>query len=106
MRKILGVFAAVLIVMMAVPLSAQKVYRVGVIPKFIAEDYFIACERDSARPRRISAGKSKSTGSATRCPRPPRPTRRTTSRASSTRSTTRSSYRPSTPSYADTLRAA
>jgi rhamnose transport system substrate-binding protein len=25
--------------------AAGKVYRVGVIPKFIAEDYFIACER-------------------------------------------------------------
>ncbi|HOV63066.1 MAG TPA: substrate-binding domain-containing protein [Spirochaetia bacterium] len=25
--------------------TAEKVYKVGVIPKFIAEDYFIACER-------------------------------------------------------------
>lgn len=45
MRKTLGVLAAILIVMMATPVFAQKTYKVGVIPKFIAEDYFIACER-------------------------------------------------------------
>jgi rhamnose transport system substrate-binding protein len=45
MRKTIGVLAAILIVMMATPVFAQKTYKVGVIPKFIAEDYFIACER-------------------------------------------------------------
>ncbi len=59
MRKILGVFAAVLIVMMAVPVSAQKVYRVGVIPKFIAEDYFIACERGFREAEKALGGKVK-----------------------------------------------
>jgi ABC-type sugar transport system substrate-binding protein len=45
MKKVFGVAVAILLVTMASPVFAQKVYKVGVIPKFIAEDYFIACER-------------------------------------------------------------
>jgi ABC-type sugar transport system substrate-binding protein len=45
MRKTIGVLAAILLVMLAGCSAPQKTYKVGVIPKFIAEDYFIACER-------------------------------------------------------------
>jgi ABC-type sugar transport system substrate-binding protein len=47
MRRLLLALAPLLTVAL-VPIAAQgagKTYRVGVIPKFIAEDYFIACER-------------------------------------------------------------
>ncbi len=54
MRKLLSGFLALVLAFAVVPLFAsgkgeagggKKIYRVGVIPKFIAEDYFIACER-------------------------------------------------------------
>ena len=54
MKRILSAFLVVLLAFAVAPLFAsgkgekaggQKMYRVGVIPKFIAEDYFIACER-------------------------------------------------------------
>ena len=43
MRSLLVVIMA--IVAFAPAFGAGKTYKVGVIPKFIAEDYFIACER-------------------------------------------------------------
>ena len=46
MRKLFLVLVPVLILSALAPAFAQgKTYKVGVIPKFIAEDYFIACER-------------------------------------------------------------
>ena len=47
MKKPCFALAPLLLLAALVPGSAQaaKTYRVGVIPKFIAEDYFIACER-------------------------------------------------------------
>jgi rhamnose transport system substrate-binding protein len=46
MRKMRFLFAVVLIAVAFAPaFGAGKTYKVGVIPKFIAEDYFIACER-------------------------------------------------------------
>ncbi|MGA2763122.1 MAG: substrate-binding domain-containing protein [Spirochaetia bacterium] len=46
MRKLYLFLVPVLILAALAPAFAQgKTYRVGVIPKFIAEDYFIACER-------------------------------------------------------------
>ncbi len=45
MRKLLLSLMAMLALASVTPAFAQKIYRVGVIPKFIAEDYFIACER-------------------------------------------------------------
>jgi len=55
MKKILTTIFAAMLIVSALPLFAggagekaaggKKMYRVGVIPKFIAEDYFIACER-------------------------------------------------------------
>ncbi|HET6412119.1 MAG TPA: substrate-binding domain-containing protein [Anaeromyxobacter sp.] len=47
MKKPCFALAPLLLLATLVPGSAQaaKTYRVGVIPKFIAEDYFIACER-------------------------------------------------------------
>jgi len=59
MRKTIGVLAAILIVMMATPVFAQKVYKIGVIPKFIAEDYFIACERGFRQAEKEMGGKVK-----------------------------------------------
>jgi len=59
MKKTLGVVAAILMVMMVSPVFAQKVYRVGVIPKFIAEDYFIACERGFRQAEKDLGGKIK-----------------------------------------------
>ncbi|GAB1483971.1 rhamnose ABC transporter substrate-binding protein [Treponema sp.] len=37
--------------------GAKKVYKIGVIPKFIAEDYFIACERGFRQAEKEMAGK-------------------------------------------------
>ena len=46
MRKLFLFLVPVLILSALAPAFAQgKTYKVGVIPKFIAEDYFIACER-------------------------------------------------------------
>ena len=46
MRRLRSLFAFILIAAAFAPAFGQgKTYRVGVIPKFIAEDYFIACER-------------------------------------------------------------
>ncbi|HYW86081.1 MAG TPA: substrate-binding domain-containing protein, partial [Spirochaetia bacterium] len=45
MRKLLWSLMALLVLVSVAPVFAQKTYKVGVIPKFIAEDYFIACER-------------------------------------------------------------
>lgn len=55
MKRATSVLITLLLLVAALPVfaagsgekaaGAQKVYRVGVIPKFIAEDYFIACER-------------------------------------------------------------
>ena len=46
MKKLFLVLVPLLIVASFVPAFAQnKTYKVGIIPKFIAEDYFIACER-------------------------------------------------------------
>jgi ABC-type sugar transport system substrate-binding protein len=45
MKKLLWGVIALAVLVSAAPVFAQKTYRVGVIPKFIAEDYFIACER-------------------------------------------------------------
>ena len=45
MKKLFWVLMALLVLASAAPVFAQKSYKVGVIPKFIAEDYFIACER-------------------------------------------------------------
>jgi ABC-type sugar transport system substrate-binding protein len=39
------VLVPLLIFASLVPAFAPETYKVGVIPKFIAEDYFIACER-------------------------------------------------------------
>ncbi len=39
--------------------AGDKVYRVGVIPKFIAEDYFIACERGFRQAEKEMGGKIK-----------------------------------------------
>ena len=50
MNKAISFALAVVLVFLAIPVFAggqdesEDVYRVGVIPKFIAEDYFIACE--------------------------------------------------------------
>ena len=45
MRKVFFFLVPLLILAAIAPVFAQKTYKVGVIPKFIAEDYFIACER-------------------------------------------------------------
>ena len=46
MKKLTPLFAVVLVLASFAPAFAQgKTYKVGIIPKFIAEDYFIACER-------------------------------------------------------------
>ncbi|MEI6387698.1 MAG: substrate-binding domain-containing protein [Spirochaetota bacterium] len=45
MKKIFLILMTLVVLAGAAPLFAQKTYKVGVIPKFIAEDYFIACER-------------------------------------------------------------
>ncbi len=46
MKKLLVLLVTIMVAMSVIPLAAQaKKYKVGVIPKFIAEDYFIACER-------------------------------------------------------------
>ncbi len=37
--------------------GAAKVYKIGVIPKFIAEDYFIACERGFRQAEKEMGGK-------------------------------------------------
>lgn len=37
--------------------TGEKVYKVGVIPKFIAEDYFIACERGFLQAEKDLGGK-------------------------------------------------
>ena len=39
--------------------GADKVYKIGVIPKFIAEDYFIACERGFRQAEKELGGKIK-----------------------------------------------
>ena len=39
--------------------TGEKVYKVGVIPKFIAEDYFIACERGFRQAEKDLGGKIK-----------------------------------------------
>ncbi len=50
MKRSISALVAILFVLVAMPLFASgesegdDMYRVGVIPKFIAEDYFIACE--------------------------------------------------------------
>ena len=50
MKRTVSAIAVLIIVLAVMPLfaggdgEAEDVYRVGVIPKFIAEDYFIACE--------------------------------------------------------------
>ena len=50
MKRILSAIAMMIMVLAVMPLFAggkgetEGVYRIGVIPKFIAEDYFIACE--------------------------------------------------------------
>ncbi|MGO8694849.1 MAG: substrate-binding domain-containing protein [Rectinemataceae bacterium] len=59
MKKAFGVVVAILMVMMTSPIFAQKVYRVGIIPKFIAEDYFIACERGFRQAEKDLGGKVK-----------------------------------------------
>ena len=46
MRRLRSLLAFILVVAAFAPAFGQgKTYKVGVIPKFIAEDYFIACER-------------------------------------------------------------
>ncbi len=45
MKRLFWSVMALMVLATAVPVFAQKTYKVGVIPKFIAEDYFIACER-------------------------------------------------------------
>jgi len=45
MRKVFFFLVPLMILAAVAPAFAQKTYKVGVIPKFIAEDYFIACER-------------------------------------------------------------
>ncbi len=46
MRRLRALFAVILAIAAFAPAFGQgKTYKVGVIPKFIAEDYFIACER-------------------------------------------------------------
>lgn len=39
--------------------TGNKVYKIGVIPKFIAEDYFIACERGFRQAEKELGGKIK-----------------------------------------------
>ena len=45
MKKLFWTVMALMVLACATPVFAQKTYKIGVIPKFIAEDYFIACER-------------------------------------------------------------
>jgi rhamnose transport system substrate-binding protein len=46
MRRLRSLLAFIMVVVAFAPAFGQgKTYKVGVIPKFIAEDYFIACER-------------------------------------------------------------
>jgi ABC-type sugar transport system substrate-binding protein len=59
MKKLFWTVMALMVLACATPVFAQKVYRVGVIPKFIAEDYFIACERGFRQAEKEMGGKIK-----------------------------------------------
>ena len=98
MRKLFLFLVPVLILAALAPAFAQgKTYKVGVIPKFIAEDYFIACERGFRQAEKELGNIKVDWIGDTDVARPRPPTRRTISRASSTRVTTPSSCPPSTP---------
>ena len=59
MKKLFWTVMALLVLACATPVFAQKTYKVGVIPKFIAEDYFIACERGFRQAEKEMGGKVK-----------------------------------------------
>ncbi|MGA2546345.1 MAG: substrate-binding domain-containing protein [Rectinemataceae bacterium] len=59
MKKLFWTVMALMVLACATPVFAQKTYKVGVIPKFIAEDYFIACERGFRQAEKEFGGKIK-----------------------------------------------
>ena len=59
MKKLLWTVMALMVLACATPVFAQKTYKIGVIPKFIAEDYFIACEGGFRQAEKELGGKVK-----------------------------------------------
>ncbi len=59
MKKLFWTVMALMVLACATPVFAQKTYKIGVIPKFIAEDYFIACEGGFRQAEKELGGKVK-----------------------------------------------